>query len=593
MNKYLLLILFVFLLVIPYGFADSNTLDFDVIKTKTMDVNVLIEIPIHLDSYTSNSSFSLTTPVFIDTRNQKVDLEAYYYKNNQKVFAEFFEDDYENRFALFQVDNIDRDEYIFYIDARVVSENKIIFSDEEYLLTNEIEEYLEYKKSTRYINSDKSEIISISNFLKKSDNALKELTNIVDWTYKYIEYDISYSNRIVEATNVLFERRGVCSEFSILAAAILRARGFPTRYVTGYASSTVEWQPHAWLEVYIPNQGWIFVDPTFGEVGLVDASHLLISKSFDPSEIKDKVTAYGDIFLRFGEKKATFKINEHKSFSDLGYSNAVSVDFIYPDKIKQNSAFFITAKIRNTTSRPLSMLFILSVHSDFKLIYPDEKNILYLSPFGEEEITFYLISENINVPLNHISRYGFTLISQITDFSGELEIYRDQGYFQEAFFVTKPLFFVNDDLLTIDFDVINYTNKIKNIDFDINNNGVLETKEVSVLSNTVYNFSEKYQVLKDTKFFLESSGDYSFSESFFIFKDQIIVDVKPIDTNLDDTIVDINLIDENRVDENNFRNGSKEIETNNSLIIGIVIIVVFILFTIFVFLSKNKKKEGL
>ncbi|NCP72307.1 transglutaminase domain-containing protein [archaeon] len=592
--KFKIILLIFLLLITPLGYleeTDSQSLDFDVIKTKFMDVNVSIEIPIYLDQYSQESSFVLTTPVFVTTNSQSVDLEAYYLENGQKVYADYSEDEYGNKFAIFDIKKITKAQYSFFVDARIVSENKIIFAEDVFSLENEITDFKEYKASTRYINSDSSEIISMANYLKKSDNALKELTNIIDWTYNFVEYDLSYSDKTVEAVNVLSERKGVCSEFAILAAAILRERGFPTRYVTGYANSTLDWQAHAWLEVYIPGQGWVLADPTFGEVGLVDASHLLISRSFDPSEIKDRITSFGNVSLRFGEKKASFKINDHKSFSDLGYSNAISVNFDFPEKIKENSAFFIKANITNTTSRAMSVFFMLNTHQDFELIYPENTDkIIYLEPFKEEVLTFYLKS-NVDVPNNYYKTYSFNLKSQVTDYSGSLNIYNDEGYFQEAFFVTAPLLYVDKDVLKYSLEIINFTDEKKVLNFDFNNNNVLSSEIIEVPINSTYVFEKEFGVLKDTSFSYLISQDYDLSNNFFIFDDSIEEkEVVVIDGNVQDQVKPSEK-DNNLVVWEDEKFPKEETSSNN--LIGIIIVIVFIIFTIVIFVSNKKNKEGL
>jgi len=71
---------------------------------------------------------------------------------------------------------------------------------------------------------------------------------------------------------------GVCQDFAHLLLGLVRGRGLPGRYVSGYltprsageASSSVEeviggQASHAWVEVYLPASGWIGLDPTLGE----------------------------------------------------------------------------------------------------------------------------------------------------------------------------------------------------------------------------------------------------------------------------------------------------------------------------------------
>src|SRR5207247_5391417 len=61
-------------------------------------------------------------------------------------------------------------------------------------------------------------------------------------------------------------RAGVCQDFTHLMLALLRLRGIPCRYVSGYLHvERVDVEPaqsHAWIEFYSPRAGWIPFDPT-------------------------------------------------------------------------------------------------------------------------------------------------------------------------------------------------------------------------------------------------------------------------------------------------------------------------------------------
>jgi transglutaminase-like putative cysteine protease len=71
---------------------------------------------------------------------------------------------------------------------------------------------------------------------------------------------------------------GVCQDFAHLLLGVLRSRGLPARYVSGYlvpdntdeAGASVEeviggQASHAWAEVYLPGAGWMGLDPTLGQ----------------------------------------------------------------------------------------------------------------------------------------------------------------------------------------------------------------------------------------------------------------------------------------------------------------------------------------
>jgi transglutaminase-like putative cysteine protease len=71
----------------------------------------------------------------------------------------------------------------------------------------------------------------------------------------------------------LFEKkRGYCEYFATAAALLLRLQGVPTRYVTGFSMDAAEpvgghyvvreSDAHAWIEAWVPERGWIEVDPT-------------------------------------------------------------------------------------------------------------------------------------------------------------------------------------------------------------------------------------------------------------------------------------------------------------------------------------------
>jgi transglutaminase-like putative cysteine protease len=59
-------------------------------------------------------------------------------------------------------------------------------------------------------------------------------------------------------------RAGVCQDFTHLMLGLLRRRGIPCRYVSGYLhiERTEPAQSHAWIEFFSPTAGWVPFDPT-------------------------------------------------------------------------------------------------------------------------------------------------------------------------------------------------------------------------------------------------------------------------------------------------------------------------------------------
>lgn len=99
-------------------------------------------------------------------------------------------------------------------------------------------------------------------------DAARDLTRRIfqDFTYDGSATDVS--TPVDEALRL---RRGVCQDFAHLQIACLRKLGLPARYVSGYLlTHPPEGQEklvgadasHAWLSIWVPNHGWVDLDPT-------------------------------------------------------------------------------------------------------------------------------------------------------------------------------------------------------------------------------------------------------------------------------------------------------------------------------------------
>lgn len=85
------------------------------------------------------------------------------------------------------------------------------------------------------------------------------------------KYDKSATTVDTAVSDVFARRKGVCQDFAHLFISCLRSLGLAARYVSGY----LETQPppgkpklvgadasHAWLSLYVPDIGWVDLDPT-------------------------------------------------------------------------------------------------------------------------------------------------------------------------------------------------------------------------------------------------------------------------------------------------------------------------------------------
>lgn len=120
------------------------------------------------------------------------------------------------------------------------------------------------------------------------DDLFIVVAKIAAWTKEHIEYDLTTLS--VEASQpstwVLQNRQGVCDEMTNLFISFLRSLGVPARFVSGLSYTNSElfadpWGAHGWAEVYFPTVGWVPFDVTYGQLGWVDATHVVFSEGID------------------------------------------------------------------------------------------------------------------------------------------------------------------------------------------------------------------------------------------------------------------------------------------------------------------------
>ena len=126
---------------------------------------------------------------------------------------------------------------------------------------------------------------------------IETVVKFTEWVHKYIEYDLTYSE--LENSLEIFEiKKGVCTAYSHLFIAMSNSVGLKTRFVSGFVLSK-GWEPHAWVEVYIPGTGWLSADPTFNEVGTLDSTHVKVAYGAESNDIYEEIHSIGDATVDF------------------------------------------------------------------------------------------------------------------------------------------------------------------------------------------------------------------------------------------------------------------------------------------------------
>lgn len=155
------------------------------------------------------------------------------------------------------------------------------------------------------------EMIVESERLAIDESSLNTAANLVNRVHESVEYDLSYWGKVYPAQDVFKERKGVCVEYSHLFLSMARSLGFETRYVSGYVFAD-SWQPHAWTEIYIPNYGWLSADPIFGQLGIIDNSHVAIQHGDDQNSIYDLLVSQNTNATLYGENDLTLEFSSEE-----------------------------------------------------------------------------------------------------------------------------------------------------------------------------------------------------------------------------------------------------------------------------------------
>lgn len=102
-------------------------------------------------------------------------------------------------------------------------------------------------------------------FANKSPlQVVKDASEYIFNNYKYVKGITTIETTVDEIIEL---KSGVCQDFAHLLLQILRTQKIPARYVSGYICPNKngmrgEGATHAWVDAYIPNLGWIGIDPT-------------------------------------------------------------------------------------------------------------------------------------------------------------------------------------------------------------------------------------------------------------------------------------------------------------------------------------------
>lgn len=123
--------------------------------------------------------------------------------------------------------------------------------------------------------------------LRQDHDLLQTLMDINATIYRDFRYVSGSTTLQTTPFDVYVNRRGVCQDFANLFICLARLLSIPARYRVGYIFTGADYEnkvqseaSHAWVELYLPSQGWVGFDPTNGCLAGLDHVRVACGRNY-------------------------------------------------------------------------------------------------------------------------------------------------------------------------------------------------------------------------------------------------------------------------------------------------------------------------
>lgn len=322
------------------------------------------------------------------------------------------EGEQEGNYILYRADNLpfsDTTTFTVYSERNEpIVEEKIEFPLQSQDLPRE---HLEF---TELIDHDE-DIQRIANKLAEGeDDLFKLVSKTGGWVTTNIEYDLSTAN--IEASHpsseVLTNRNGVCDELTNLFISLLRSNGVPARFMAGYSYTESDlfdepWGAHGWAEVYFPEYGWVPFDPTYGQYGYSDASHIVFAQG---AQGERPQTTYSWRGSNSVDLETDIRVDVLEQSRDAEQQMQVSTT--HPEEVGIGSSFKIEHTMYNPTNAYYTTSLQLSEIDSADTLSPNPQTITI--PPREQQKVSWTIQIDEDLDETFMYEFPFTIYDQRT-----------------------------------------------------------------------------------------------------------------------------------------------------------------------------------
>jgi transglutaminase-like putative cysteine protease len=155
-----------------------------------------------------------------------------------------------------------------------------------------------------------------------------------EYVYNNFEYKKGITGVETNVDEIWNLKAGVCQDFAHILLLLIRRINIPARYVSGYICPKNhelrgEGATHAWVEAYIPDYGWIGLDPTNNCIASNRHVRLAVGRNFsDCTPVKGTYKGSSDHTLEVSvsidnAEIQAFQVN-HEAKPNFVYKNTVN-----------------------------------------------------------------------------------------------------------------------------------------------------------------------------------------------------------------------------------------------------------------------------
>ncbi len=151
--------------------------------------------------------------------------------------------------------------------------------------------YIDFLKQEYFEGLDELEKV-VEKELSKDDTPYHVALRFCRYVYDNFEYIKGVTTVETTLDEIWKIKAGVCQDFAHILMEMLRLVHIPARYVSGYICTNKnglrgEGATHAWAEAYIPDYGWLGIDPTNDCIANETHVRLAVGRNFtDCSPVK-------------------------------------------------------------------------------------------------------------------------------------------------------------------------------------------------------------------------------------------------------------------------------------------------------------------